>query len=199
MATIWQSAGVPAITEVFRARDASHWRSWLEKNHARRDHIWLALAPKHRGDGVTYREALDEALCFGWIDGVRKLLDENRYTQRFTPRKKRSAWSDVNKKRVAELLAQHRVAAPGLAAIEAAKASGEWSRARIRDGVRMPAELTAALASSQRAQAAWATLTPGSQRLLRLWVGEAKRGETRQTRARSATRRLAAGDRTPWT
>jgi uncharacterized protein YdeI (YjbR/CyaY-like superfamily) len=189
---------VPAITEVFRARDAAHWRAWLKRHHARRDHIWLALAPRHKGEGVTYPEALDEALCFGWIDGVRKLLDEHCYTQRFTPRKKGSPWSEVNKRRVAALLQQGRVAAPGLAAIEAAKSSGEWDRKRDRGTAQMPPELAAALAGSKRAQAAWAKLAPGYQNLFRRWVGEAKRDETRLARAQTGARRLAAGDKNPW-
>jgi uncharacterized protein YdeI (YjbR/CyaY-like superfamily) len=96
------------------------WRRWLEKHHDHADELWVGMYKKGSGKpSMTWAEAVDEALCFGWIDGIRKSIDNTRYKNRFTPRRKRSNWSDVNIARIAELRKQRRVHAAGLAAFEA--------------------------------------------------------------------------------
>src|SRR5258708_8512238 len=98
----------------------SHFRAWLQENHNITTEVWIGFFKKDSGKkGLTYREALDEALCFGWIDGIRKGLDAISYINRFTPRKPRSNWSLINTRRVRELIAQGRVAPAGLAAFNA--------------------------------------------------------------------------------
>jgi len=113
----------------------AEWRRWLAKHHAQTDAIWLVRWKKDRGPYVSYDDIVDEAFCFGWIDSLPRVLDEDRTMLLLAPRKPKSAWSGVNKKRVARLIADKRMAAPGLAAIETAKANGAWIKL---DGVRAP-------------------------------------------------------------
>jgi uncharacterized protein YdeI (YjbR/CyaY-like superfamily) len=110
--------------------DRAAFRSWLEKHHDTTDELWVAFWKKATGkEGLTYLEAVDEALCWGWIDGLKRSLDGESYTNRFTPRKKRSKWSDANLRRYAELEAEGRMAAPGRAAYDRFQATrGERTR-----------------------------------------------------------------------
>ena len=185
-------------------RSGSELRAWLEKNHDSVPELWIGFFNQRSGKtGITYREALDESLCFGWIDGVRKSVDEGRYMQRFTPRKARSMWSLVNMKRVEELKALGRMCAPGLAAFDRrdAKTAGVHSLQSAN------ARLTGALERRFRANArAWAFFQarpPGYRRLSAWFVMSAKKDETRLRRLDSlialcAKGRLLPGlDRTP--
>ena len=164
-------------------RQAAEMRAWLEKNHDSVSELWIGFFNQRSGKtGITYREALDEALCFGWIDGVRKSVDEGRYMQRFTPRKARSMWSVVNMKRVHELEAAGRMCAPGRAAFEKRdeKTSGADSIARAN------AAFTGALERRFRESAkAWAffqSRPPGYRHLATWYVMSAKKDETRLRR-----------------
>lgn len=108
-------------------RDQAAWERWLERNHDRVDEVWVKLAKKASGRAsVTYEEAVESALCFGWIDGLTRSLDEDYYVQRFTPRRKRSNWSKPNRERVAALTKAGRMRPAGLAEVERAKADGRW-------------------------------------------------------------------------
>jgi len=110
---------------LFKTRRA--WRAWLARNHAKSKGLWLAYYKKGSGQvSVTYEEALEEALSYGWIDSRLRRLDEERYAQKYTPRKARSVWSAANKARVEKLIAQGRMAAPGLAKVLTAKRDGSW-------------------------------------------------------------------------
>ena len=187
------ASGRPATAPRY-FRGASQRRAWLEKNHGSTSELWVGFFNQRSGKtGITYRDALDEALCFGWIDGVRKSVDEGRYMQRFTPRKARSMWSLVNMKRVEALKAQGRMCAPGLAAFERrdAKTSGVDSLARAN------ARLTAALARQFRANArAWAFFEarpPGYRHLATWFVMSAKKDETRLRRLESLIALCAEG------
>jgi uncharacterized protein YdeI (YjbR/CyaY-like superfamily) len=103
------------------------WRSWLQANHAGEKEAWLLINKKHvAGPGVTYEEALDEALCFGWIDGLMHGVDADGYALRFSPRKPRSIWSESNKRRVQRLIELGRMTEAGMAAIRQAQQNGEW-------------------------------------------------------------------------
>ena len=165
-------------------RDAASFRSWLEKHHSSADELWVGFYKRDASrSGITYREAVDEALCFGWIDGVRNGIDSESYRNRFTPRKPKSNWSDVNVRRVKELIAEGRMHPAGLAAFE--------SRDAARSGVysfenRDAATLTRAqTARFRRNAAAWAffeSQPPGYRKTAIWWGVSAKREETREKR-----------------
>ena len=164
-------------------RTVAELRSWLEKNHDSASEVWVGFYNQRSGKtGITYREALDEALCFGWIDGVRKSVDEGRYRQRFSPRRARSMWSVVNIKRVGELEAAGRMCAPGRAAFEKRdeKTAGADSIARAN------AAFTGLLERRFRASAkAWAFFQarpPGYRHLATWYVMSAKKDDTRRRR-----------------
>ena len=175
------------------------WRAWLSKNHARAGELWVGFHKKGSGrPSVTYPEALDEALCFGWIDGVRKRLDDTSYTVRFTPRKRDSYWSAVNTRRVAELTRAGRMAPPGVAAFERrdARRTAEYSFER---------ETAALTRADQRAfraaPGAWAFFRaqpPSYQRTSTWWITAAKRDQTRQRRLAELVAACAAGRRLDW-
>ena len=165
----------------FKTRDA--FRSWLERHHATTTELVVRLFKVHAaGRGVTYVQALDEALCFGWIDGVRRSLDSDSFTVRFTPRKPRSIWSRVNVAHVQRLIAEGRMAPSGLAAY----GKREPGRTGLYSFERAAARLTPEELKLFRAQrAAWdffAAQPPGYRRACAHWVTSAKRPETRSRR-----------------
>ena len=179
-------------------RTAAALRSWLDKNHDSASEVWVGFFNQRSGQtGITYRQALDEALCFGWIDGVRKTVDEGRYVQRFTPRKARSAWSLVNIKRVGELKALGRMCAPGLAAF----AKRDEKQAKAHSSERANARLSGALERQFRANArAWAFLQsqpPGYRRIAAWFVMSAKKDETRLKRLATLIALCEKGRRFP--
>ena len=158
-------------------------RRWLARNHGRSAELWIGMYKKASGKGgVTYREALDEALCYGWIDGVRKRLDELAFIQRFTPRRAKSYWSAVNIRRANELIAEGRMAAPGL---DAFKRRDEAAAARY-SFERQHATLDAASERKFRAnKTAWTNFQSEAawyRRVMLHWVTSAKKEETRQRR-----------------
>jgi uncharacterized protein YdeI (YjbR/CyaY-like superfamily) len=145
--------------------DQPAWRRWLDANHASADGVWLKLAKKsapHRT--VTQPEAIEEALCFGWIDGQARSHDEHFYLQRFTPRRHRSKWSQLNVKKAERLIASRRMHAAGLAQVEAAKADGRWDAAYpAQSQAQVPDDFGRALEAEPEARAFFETLT-GSTR-----------------------------------
>ncbi len=159
-------------------------RRWFEANHATRAELWIGFHKKGSGlGGVIYKQALDEALCFGWIDGVLNRVDEASYKQRFTPRRARSAWSAVNIARVQELIEAGRMQPPGLAAFErrAEERSRVYSHEQRQSVPFLPAERRAFRANG----VAWAFFTaqpPSYQRTATWWVRSAKQEETRSRR-----------------
>jgi uncharacterized protein YdeI (YjbR/CyaY-like superfamily) len=162
---------------------AADFRAWLAANHASTTELWVGFYKKDSGKGgLTYPEALDEALCFGWIDGIRKRVDDVRFTQRFTPRKPRSNWSLVNIRHVGRLKKAGRMAPAGLKAFAA--------RTPAKSGVysfeNKPRELSPSLKRQfNAAPAAWNFFQqqpPGYRRVASFWVMSAKQAETRQRR-----------------
>ena len=112
---------------------ATDWEEWLEQNHAGAAGVWIRMAKKASGiDSVRHPEAIEVALCFGWIDGRRERLDERYFLQRFTPRRRRSNWSRINREKVEQLQAEGRLRPAGIAEVERAKADGRWEAARDR-------------------------------------------------------------------
>ena len=176
----------------------AEWRAWLAENHAASTGVWLVYPKKSSGlPGPSYEEAVEEALCFGWIDSRVRPLDERRRLQWFSPRRPGSIWSAPNKARVARLLAAGRMAPAGLAKIEAAKADGSWAILDKVDALEMPEDLAAALAASPAAEAEFAALTPSLQKQCLYWVLSAKREQTRAGRV-AAVASAAAEGRAPF-
>ena len=164
--------------ETVFAADRAEWRRWLSKNFARCDEIWLVFYKKAAGKpAVSYDHAVEEALCFGWIDGMKKKLDEECYAFRFTPRKPKSPWSKSNLQRVERLIAEGKMMPPGLKAYNSGDA---------REVPPMPTEMPKDLDKIFRKQrAAWpnyAKFPPGYRRVTAGWVASAKKEETRITR-----------------
>jgi uncharacterized protein YdeI (YjbR/CyaY-like superfamily) len=171
--------------------DAAAWRAWLLDNNGSPSGVWLALAKKGTSSptSLTYAEALDEALCFGWIDGQVRRHDERTFRQRFTPRRTRSRWSARNVAHVERLLAEGRMQPAGLAAVEAAQADGRWEAAYEGQAkMTTPADLAAALAAEPRARAMFEILTSQNRYAILYRLESATRPESR---ARSIDRFVA--------
>lgn len=177
-------------------RNAKAFETWLKKHHASSDGLWLQIAKRGADEpSVSYAEAVEIALCWGWIDGQKKGLDEQHFLQRFTPRRARSVWSKVNVEKVDALIAAGRMQAPGLAQVEAAKADGRW--ARPYDGARtavVPDDLLAALDAQPQARAFFATIN-ATNRYAVLWrIQTAVKPETRARRIEQLVDMLARGE-----
>jgi uncharacterized protein YdeI (YjbR/CyaY-like superfamily) len=184
---------VPLVT--VQPRSAAEWRRWLAKHHASASVALVVYAKKGSGErSLTWEESVEEALCFGWVDGVRGAVDETHFSVRFTPRKASSIWSKRNVDTVERLKEAERMHAAGLAAFEHGKRQGAHTRAyAIGDAVETPAELAAALAKNARGRKAFEALSPGQQKGWARSVAWAKTAETRAARARDALLLILAG------
>jgi uncharacterized protein YdeI (YjbR/CyaY-like superfamily) len=159
------------------------WRAWLQKNHASSPGIWLVYAKKHTGiPSLTYSDAVEEALCFGWIDSLVHQIDDSLYKQIFTPRKEKSAWSALNKTRVEQLIASRQMTAAGMKMIELARANGQWEAHARTEALTMPPELRKALNANAAAKKNWPTYTVSQQKAFLRMVDGAKTAETRAKR-----------------
>src|SRR5262245_4314271 len=163
---------------------AAAFRKWLTRHHAEHSGIWLKIAKKASGiPTVTYAEALDEALCLGWIDGQKKSFDETAFLQKFTKRGQRSVWSKINVGHVARLEKAGRMQPAGLAAVAAAKADGRWESAyHSASTAEMPADFFAALTQEPAAQTFFATLNKTQRYSFFFRITTAKKTETRSRR-----------------
>jgi uncharacterized protein YdeI (YjbR/CyaY-like superfamily) len=181
----------------FRPKSRAEWRRWLEKNHEKATAVLLVCAKKSTGlPTVTYAESVEEALCFGWIDGVRHGVDERFFAQRFTPRKPTSIWSKLNLDRVAQLKKAGLMHAAGLAAFAHGKRTGKHDTAyAVSDQLKVPAELTAALARNTRGRAAFEQLTPGQKNGWVRSITWTKSEKTRASRSIEALVLILAGRR----
>ena len=179
--------GVPT----FHAPDQAAWRSWLAENHAQEQSVWLIIYRKAASvPSVYYKEAVDEALCFGWIDSKPNKRDEESYFQFFSSRNPNSNWSRVNKEKVARLIAEGRMAAPGYALIETAKSNGCWTALDEVEALIIPPDLGEALDAHPLAREHFEGFPPSTRRGILEWIFTAKRAETRAKRI-SETARLA--------
>jgi uncharacterized protein YdeI (YjbR/CyaY-like superfamily) len=169
------------------------FRSWLEKNHASTSELTVRCFKTSAKDrGLTYREALDEALCYGWIDGVRRAVDEESFSTRFTPRKAKSKWSAVNVQRATELRSQGRMHPAGEAAFAARESAKQYS---YESGpTQLDASSLAKLKANKRAWTFFQGQPPWYQRTSSFWVMEAKRQETRERRLAELIARSAKGE-----
>jgi uncharacterized protein YdeI (YjbR/CyaY-like superfamily) len=180
--------------------DAAAWAQWLASNHEHSPGVWLGLAKKGAIEptSLTYDEALEQALCHGWIDGQVRRLDERVYRQRFTPRRPRSAWSKRNVGIVERLTSEGRMRPAGVAAVERAQADGRWEQAYAGQAtIEVPADLVAALAAQPAAQAMFEVLTSQNRYAVLYRIDSAKRADTRTRRIEQFVAMLARGD-TPY-
>jgi len=177
--------------------DAVAWRAWLGEHHEGSSGVWLRLAKKGTTEptSLSYGEALEEALCHGWIDGQVRRFDELTFRQRFTPRRPRSAWSQNNVAKVERLLQEGRMLAAGLAAFERAEQDGRIQEAYPgQASIDVPADLTAALRADPAAQAMFDVLTSQNRYSVLLRISQAKRADTRARRIERFVEMLARGE-----
>jgi len=175
--------------------DRNAWRRWLVKNHDKKKDIWLVYYKRGSGKtSVTYEEALEEALCYGWIDSVVRKIDDEKYMQKYTPRKENSIWSASNKARVERLILEGRMAGPGMKKIEAAKRYGSWHKLdKIDVRLEVPQDLLDALDRDKKAKEFFDKLPPSHKKQYSWWIISAKRPETRARRIGETIKRLIAG------
>lgn len=179
-------------------RSRAAWRSWLRAHHAASAGVWLVYAKKHTGlPSLSWDDAVEEALCFGWIDSLRRRLDDTFFLQLFTPRKPKSAWSALNKTRVTRLIKDGLMTPAGMAAIELAKRTGTWNRWDAVDALVEPPELAAALDASARTRKKWDALRPAQRKRYLYWLANVKRPDTRAARVREIVRVVANGPSLP--
>ncbi len=178
-----------------RLHSAQEWRAWLSEQHARAKEAWLVIKKNHvTGPGIFYEAAVEEAVCFGWIDGFMKSLDADTFVLRFSPRRRGGIWSVSNQKRVERLIEQGRMAAAGLAAVQEAQASGEWEAAiRREDVTELPADLRTALMNQEQAMANFDGLPASQKKQLLYWINSAKTAGTRQRRIAETVKKVEQG------
>jgi uncharacterized protein YdeI (YjbR/CyaY-like superfamily) len=166
--------------------DRDEWRAWLESNHATEAEAWLVLYKKRYADlGLTLDEAVEEAVCFGWIDGTLRSMDEKRYALRYSPRRSDSIWSMSNIRRVKKLTAEGKMTEAGMLKVVEAKQNGQWQAAIRREQVDLiPEPLEAALRTAHGALAAYRALPDSRKKRYIYWLQTARREETRQRRIR---------------
>jgi uncharacterized protein YdeI (YjbR/CyaY-like superfamily) len=178
---------------VLAFESAGAWEDWLAAHHAGSPGVWLKLAKKGSGvASVSYSDALDVALCYGWIDGQKGRFDASHWLQRFSPRKPASRWSRINTQRAEALIEAGRMRPPGLREVERAKADGRWESAyHSQSTAAVPADLATALAASERAAAFFATLDSANRYAILYRIAEAKRPQTRAKRIAAFVTMLA--------
>ena len=160
------------------------WREWLSENHASKAGIWLVFYKKETSmPTIAYETAVEEAICFGWIDSIIKKIDAARYARKFTPRTDKSKWSPLNKKRAGKMIKEGRMTEVGLAKIKAAKKTGLWDKdARPRISLEIPPEFARALARNKKAKENLDKLAPSYRKYYIGWIVMAKRPETKKRR-----------------
>lgn len=169
--------------ETFYPETRKHWRKWLQKHHESANSVWVVFYKKSSGQPVvTWSEAVDEALCFGWIDSTRRPLDDKRFIQFFTKRKPTSVWSKINKEKVARLLSEGLMMPAGLASIKTAKQNGSWTKLDKVENLSIPRDLAAAFKSVPGSKKYFDGLSKSVKKIMLQWIVTAKRAETRQKR-----------------
>jgi uncharacterized protein YdeI (YjbR/CyaY-like superfamily) len=176
--------------------DRASWRAWLEEHHSTSKGVWLVMwRPRTRRAGLDYEAAIEEALCFGWVDGTGGTVDDERGRLYFAPRRPRSGWAASNKARIERLMAAGRMQPAGLAAIERAKANGSWSLFDSVERLEIPADLAAELAAHPPAAANFTAFPPSVRKGALAAIAVARRPETRAARIRGIVEKAAAGER----
>jgi uncharacterized protein YdeI (YjbR/CyaY-like superfamily) len=169
--------------ETVHVVDRREWRAWLEQNHATSSGIWLIVNKKNSSQkGVSLDDAVEEALCFGWIDGGLRRLDDERFRLFMSPRRPKSVWSKLNKQRIERLIASGQIAEAGLRVIVAAKLDGSWNQLDAIDALEIPDDLRSALAADKTAESNFMAFSDSSRKMILWWIISAKRAETRERR-----------------
>ncbi len=173
--------------------DGPAWRKWLRKNHAREREVWLLIHKKSAGgQGIPYERAVEEAVCFGWIDGKLRRIDDRRHMIRFTPRKPGSVWSKSNRERAERMIQKRLMTRAGLESVRVAKKNGRWAEAYAPSEVPdMPEDLSSALRADERAAKNFGSFANSYKTTYVYWVLGAKREETRAKRIQEVVRRAA--------
>lgn len=188
----------PPALEDFLAQSRKEWRDWLSRNHDKKTGVWLVYYKKSTGlRSIGYDEAVEEALCYGWIDSLPRKMDEQRSALKFSPRKPGSVWSELNKKRVSELIQKKQMRAPGLAKIKLAQKDGSWdlltaSDRQAAEGL-LPEDLQQAFEGKAKAYAQFQAFSRSVRKQFLSWIDSAKRTETRQARIQQTVLMSAAG------
>jgi uncharacterized protein YdeI (YjbR/CyaY-like superfamily) len=179
-------------------RTPADFRTWLERNHDRAPELWVGFHRKATGKpSITWPEVVDQALCFGWIDGIRKRIDETSYMNRFTPRRPTSTWSEVNVRRVRELDEQGLMTPAGLRAFELRKENRTGLYSYEQRPQDLPARYARPFRTNARAWKTWRAMPPSYRKAATWWVVSAKREETRQRRLAILIETSARGERIP--
>ncbi len=186
-------ADLPVIP--FASRDA--WAAWLEEQHVTSDGLWLKIARKGSGiDTVTYAQALEVALCYGWIDGQKASFDDRYWLQRFTPRRARSKWSKVNRQKATELIERGEMKPAGLREVERARADGRWDAAYdAQSTARVPEDLRRELEKNEPARKFFETLNSANRYAILYQIQDAKKPETRARRIEKYVAMLSEGEK----
>ncbi|MCX6539256.1 MAG: YdeI/OmpD-associated family protein [Acidobacteria bacterium] len=180
----------PEAIDAIDVRTRRQWRKWLEAHHASESEIWLVFQKRHTGvRSLSYNDAVEEALCYGWIDSIVRRLDEARYARKFTPRQADSKWSTANRRRYADLGSRGLLAAPGLSRAPTSR-SGDAPRPSVAE---IPSYIEQALKTNLRAWRTFGQLAPSYRRAYIGWIDAAKREDTKARRLREAARLLAEG------
>ena len=182
---------------ILQLASQEEWEAWLDAEHGTSDGVWLKLAKKGSGvETVVYAEALEVALCYGWIDSQVARLDERFYLQKFTPRRARSKWSRINRDKIEELTRQGRLKPAGLEQVELAKADGRWDAAYASPAnVAIPDDLQAALDASPQAAEFWERLNKSNRFAIVFQLEDAKKPETRTRRLEKFVGMLERGEK----
>jgi len=181
---------------MLQPRDRDEWRAWLAANHTRPTGAWVVMDRRATEAAmVPYVEAVEEALCFGWIDSKVVKLDAERTLQWFSPRRPRGTWARSNKERVERLTAEGRMTPAGLAVIEQAKRDGTWTLLDDVEDLVVPDDLAAAFDAAPPARANWDAFSRSARRAILVWIVQAVRPETRAARVAETARRAALGEK----
>jgi len=174
--------GVP---DTFYPKSRKAWRQWLAKNHKKKQSIWLiCYRQKSNVPTITWSDAVDEALCFGWIDSTRKPIDDEKFMQYFSKRKVKSVWSKINKDKIERLLSEGLMTKAGLDSVDAARKNGAWSTLDAVEELKIPAQLTLEFRGQPKAKKYFLSLSTTDKKNILRWIAMAKRPET-------TTRRIA--------
>lgn len=169
--------------ETFYPKSQKEWRDWLEKNHVDQQSIWVVFyKTATKIPSMSWSDAVDEALCFGWIDSTKRTIDEKSYMQYFSKRKPNSNWSKINKEKVEQLTQNGKMTKAGFASVETAKENGSWTLLDDVEALIVPKDLNEALMKLKRASDHFDAFSKSTKKILLYWVISAKRAETRQKR-----------------
>jgi uncharacterized protein YdeI (YjbR/CyaY-like superfamily) len=178
--------------ETYYPKTKQYWRKWLLKNHVQKDAVWLITYKKSANKPtVTWSDAVDEALCFGWIDSIKKTLDDERSIQFFSKRKPKSTWSKINKAKVEQLIASKQMTAAGLACIEIAKQNGSWTILDAIEELEIPKDLEKEFKKKVKAKTFFTSLSKSNKKIILYWLMSAKRSETREKRLKETVDSLS--------